>query len=98
MAENMTTRASRRLLFLCLPCFPCFAAAFAADLPSAWRSWRYSRPIESPRADTLNYVTLDREVFSHSENQLADLRIIDDSGQQLPYDIRSEIAPPPEPV
>lgn len=93
----MTTRARRRLLFLSL-LLPAFAAAFAADLPSAWRSWRYSRPIESPRADTLNYVTLDREVFSHSEDQLADLRIIDDSGQQLPYDIRSEIAPAPEPV
>ena len=84
-------------------CFPLLlatlgAAAMAIDLPSAWRPWRYSRPIESPRADTLNYITLDRQVFSHSENQLADLRIIDDSGQQLPYELRSEIAPPPAPV
>ena len=85
----------RRLLFLLvLP----LAAAFAADLPSAWRSWRYSRPIEVPRADMLNYFTLDREVFAHSENRLGDLRVINDSGQQAPYELRSQITPPPEPV
>ena len=74
------------------------AATIAADLPSAWRSWRYSRAIESGRADALNYITLDREVFSHSENQLADLRIIDDLGQELPFEVRSQITPPPQPV
>lgn len=87
---------SRKLLIF-LP-LSALAAAFAADLPSVWRSWRYSRPIEPPRADTLNYITLDREVFSHSENQLEDLRIIDDFGQQLPYELRAQITPPPEPV
>ena len=73
-------------------------AASAADLPSPWRSWRYSRPIQAPHADALNYITLDREAFAHSENQLADLRIIDDSGQQLPYEMRAQITTPPEPV
>jgi hypothetical protein len=74
------------------------ASAASIDLPSAWRSWRYSRAVESPRADTLNYVILDREVFSHSENQLADLRIIDDLGQELPFEVSSQITPPPQPV
>jgi hypothetical protein len=74
------------------------ASAVSTDLPSAWRSWRYSRSIESGRADALNYVILDREVFSHSENQLADLRIIDDLGQELPFEVRSQITPPPQPV
>lgn len=83
-----------KLLLLLLP----LATAFAADFPSAWRSWRYSRPIEAPRSDTLNYLTLDREVFSHSENRLRDLRIIDDSGRELPYDVRTQVTPPPEPV
>ena len=87
---------SRKLLIFLL--LSALAAAFAGDLPSVWRSWRYSRPIEPPRADTLNYITLDREVFSHSENQLEDLRIIDDFGQQLPYELRAQITPPPEPV
>ena len=29
------------------------AAAFAADLPSAWRSWRYSRAIEFAAAHNI---------------------------------------------
>jgi hypothetical protein len=94
----MTRKMNRKLVFFPLLFTTLGAAAIATDLPSAWRSWRYSRAIETPHADTLNYITLDRQVFSHSENQLADLRIIDDSAQQLPYDVRSEITPPPAPV
>ena len=74
------------------------ASALSTDLPSAWRSWRYSRTIESARSDALNYVILDREVFSHSEDQLADLRIIDDLGHEVPFEVRSQITPPPQPV
>lgn len=92
----MTTRISRKLVFFVF-LFLALAAA-ARDLPSAWRSWRYSRPIQAAHEDALDYLTLDREVFSHSENQLRDLRIIDDSGQQLPYEMRAQITPPPEPV
>jgi len=72
------------------------AAALAADLPSAWRSWRYSRAIELPRSDVLNYITVDREVFAHSENRLADLRIIDDLGNEQPYELRSRLVSPPQ--
>jgi len=70
----------------------------STDLPSAWRAWRYSRTIEPGHAGALNFIALDREVFSHSENQLADLRIIDDLGQELPFEVRSQITPSPEPV
>ena len=87
---------SRKLVFFVF-LFLALAAA-ARDLPPAWRAWRYSRPIQAARADALDYLTLDREVFSHSENQLRDLRIIDDAGQQLPYEMRAQITPPPEPV
>jgi hypothetical protein len=88
----MTRRILTLLLLLATP------SAFSADLPSAWRSWRYSRGIESGHAGALNYVTLDRDVFSHSENQLADLRIIDDLDQELPFEVRSQITPPSQPV
>ena len=88
----------RKFPFLLLPLAVLGAAAFAVDLPSAWRSWRYSRAIEPGHADALNYINLDREVFSHSENRLGDLRIIDDFGQELPYEVRSQIAPLPQPV
>ena len=73
-------------------------AALAADLPVAWRSWRYSRAIESTRSGVLNYVTIDREAFAHSENRLADLRIVDDLGNEQPYELRNRLAPPPQPV
>jgi hypothetical protein len=91
----------KRKIFLSLGLLPIAAlgvSLLAADLPSAWRAWRYSRAIEPVRADALNYMTLDREVFSHSENRLADLRIIDDSGREIPYEVRSQITRPPEPV
>jgi len=74
------------------------ATAFAADLPPAWRSWLYSRSIESPHPDVLNYVTIDRRAYAHSENRLADLRVIDDLGNEQPYELRTRLAPPPQPV
>lgn len=86
----------RRLASLLLLLSALAAAAFAADLPSAWHSWRYSRAIESPRPDVLNYVTVDREVFAHSENHLADLRIVDDLGNEQPYELRSRLTTPPQ--
>jgi hypothetical protein len=89
---------TRRILSLLLVVAALAALAFSMDLPSRWRSWHYSRTIEAGSANALNYVILDREVFSHSENQLADLRIIDDLGQELPFDLRSQITPPPQPV
>jgi hypothetical protein len=88
----------RRFLSLLLVLVTLAAGTLAADLPAAWRSWRYSRIIESPRSGILNYVALDREAFAHSENRLADLRVIDDFGNEQPYELRNRIAPPPQPV
>lgn len=89
---------NRRSLSLLAALIVLAAAAAASDLPSAWRSWQYSRVIESPRSGILNYVTLDREAFAHSENFLADLRVIDDLGNEQPYEIRNRLAPPPQAV
>jgi hypothetical protein len=89
---------NRRIFSLVLMVAAFGASDLSADRPSPWRSWRYSRAIQSGRADALNYVILDREVFSHSENQLADLRLIDDLGLELPFEVRSQITPPPQPV
>jgi len=89
---------TRRIVSLLLLSAALAASVLSTDLPSAWRAWRYSRAIQPGRADALNYIALDREVFSHSENQLADLRIIDDLGHELPFEVRSQITPPPEPV
>jgi hypothetical protein len=88
----------RRTFSLLLVLAALAAAPFAADLPSAWRSWRYSRAIDSQHPGVLNYITLDREVFAHSENRLADLRIIDDLGVEQPYELRSRLIAPAPPV
>jgi hypothetical protein len=89
---------TRRMFSLLLAAAALGVTALSTDLPTAWRSWRYSRPIESVRLDALNYVIFDREVFSHSENQLADVRLIDDLGHEHPFEVRSQITPPPQPV
>jgi hypothetical protein len=89
---------TRRIFSFLLVLAALGASVLSTDLPSAWRSWRYSRTIESGHTDALNYITLDRDVFSHSENQLADLRIVDELGQELPFEARAQITPPPEPV
>jgi len=91
---------SRRFLCAVLPLAGAAlgVSLLAADLPGAWRSWRYTRAIEEASGGALNYLTLDRWVFSHSENRLADLRVIDDEGKEIPYAVRSQITRPPEPV
>ena len=70
----------------------------AAELPSGWRTWRYVRTIERTGGETLNCVTLDRAAFSHSANRLADLRVIDDGGREVPYAVRLQVMPAAEPV
>jgi hypothetical protein len=89
---------TRRILFLSFSLAALGATVLAADLPPAWRSWFYSRSIDSPHPDVLNYVTIDREAFAHSENHLADLRVIDDLGNEQPYEVRTRLTPPPQPV
>jgi len=65
--------------------------AFAAELPAAWRSWRYSRAIEgsSPiRAPA--ELPLSWDVFARCEAHCADFRLIDDRGQEVPFELAFE--------
>ena len=65
-----------------------FAAVLgAAPLPSAWINWRYSRPITLPAADTarLAGLPLPQDVYLHATLGLPDIRIIDDTGAEVPY-------------
>ncbi|HXE75646.1 MAG TPA: DUF3999 family protein [Candidatus Xenobia bacterium] len=59
----------------------------AAPLPAQWEHWLYSRPIELPPADQtrLVRVTVPVEIYPHLQPQQADLRVIDDNGQEVPY-------------
>jgi hypothetical protein len=63
------------------------AALAAAPLPSAWKHWRYSRPIEVPSTDSVRLagLVLPQDVYLHAQPALPDLRIIDDTGNEVPY-------------
>ena len=66
-------------------------AAFAADLPPAWRSWHYSRSIPGIPTDMRDPVSirLPWDLFSHSDAHGADIRIIDERGQEVPFFLNS---------
>lgn len=59
----------------------------AAPLPKPWQHWRYSRAINvSPvNATQLVSLVLPEDVYRHAQPSLADLRIIDDTGAEVPY-------------
>lgn len=59
----------------------------ATPLPAAWEHWLYSRSIELPaiQAAQLVSVTVPVEIYGHVQPQQADLRVIDDNGQEVPY-------------
>ena len=65
-------------------------AAFAAGLPSSWRAWRYSRPIPQIAAPGPTEIPLPVDLLSHSANRLADLRLIDDLGREVPYILKTD--------
>lgn len=75
----------QRTLFISLTFVALAAASFAADVPQAWRHWAFSRVIHPQDSSATARVTLPTDVLAHSENHLADLRIIDDQGAEVPY-------------
>jgi hypothetical protein len=81
----------RRILFLSLVFAALAAATLAADLPDAWRSWRYSRAILGIPADTRDPVVLHLpwDLFVHSDVHGADLRVIDEDGREIPFFLSS---------
>jgi hypothetical protein len=59
----------------------------AAPLPKRWQHWRYSRAIDVSQvtATHLASFVLPEDVYPHAQPGLADLRIIDDTGNEVPY-------------
>ncbi|MGA7917370.1 MAG: DUF3999 family protein [Candidatus Acidiferrales bacterium] len=80
-------RDAARLGTLCVTLFAAFAMLAAAPLPSAWKHWRYSRAIEVPPTDGTRLVSIvaPLEIYSRSKPRLADVRVIDDQGVEIPY-------------
>lgn len=82
-----------RLLYFSVAIATLVAAAFATDLPPQWRSWRYSRSIGEPHYGGPAEIVIPADLFVHSENGLADLRLIDERGSEVPYDLYVEKEP-----
>jgi Protein of unknown function (DUF3999) len=62
-------------------------AATAVVWPQAWRTWSYSREIIPPAANErgLTAIVVPEDVYAHSSKLLADIRIVDDAGREVPY-------------
>jgi hypothetical protein len=59
----------------------------AAPLPSAWKHWRYSRVIEVSPTDATRLVSVvaPPDLYTRTDTGLADLRVIDEHGAEIPY-------------
>ena len=66
------------------------ALAGAAPLPKVWQNWKYSRAILAPPASEprLVVVAIPFEVLQHAQGSLADLRVMDGAGSQVPFILR----------
>jgi hypothetical protein len=64
-----------------------FAALADTPLPAAWEHWHYSRAIELAPAgvEQLAGVVAPPDLYTHTDIGLADLRMIDDQGTEVPY-------------
>lgn len=64
----------------------------AADLSEKWRSWRYSRTVEQPSVDDMTpaEIVLPWDVLARSGVDCADLRVIDGTGLEVPYELAAD--------
>jgi len=64
------------------------------SLPAAWANWSEVRHVDAPsiQAARLARFVLPIEVYGNSQVGLADLRIISDTGTQIPYAIDTAVA------
>lgn len=63
----------------------------ASPLPPAWQHWKYFRPIDASPVESARIVSfpLPPEVYARSAPFLADLRVIDATGREVPYFLHS---------
>jgi hypothetical protein len=79
----------------CAVLLAAFAALADTPLPAAWKHWHYSRAIELAPLDATTGTTSGRgrlagvaappDLYAHTATGLADLRVIDDQGAEIPY-------------
>ncbi len=71
--------------------FAAAALTAATSLPVAWHAWRFTRAISGAHPGALNYLPLGPEVAVHTNSLVSDIRILDDSGTETPYVVRTNI-------
>jgi hypothetical protein len=69
-------------LFLVAGVFPLFADS---NVPDAWRPWRYSRAINVEDSSGPVRIDIPFDLYANAETNLADIRIIDETGAETPY-------------
>ncbi len=67
------------------------ASAVGASLSDKWHAWKYSREISSAHAGALNYIAVGPDILAHSAANISDLRILDESGAEAAYVLRTSI-------
>jgi Protein of unknown function (DUF3999) len=69
--------------------------AFSAELPDKWRSWRYSRAVQTSQTDTDGpaEMLLPWEMYVHCQSDCEDVRIVNSSGEEVPYVAAGRQAP-----
>jgi len=52
-----------------------------------WQAWRYSRPLlsQASAGSSLLRVPLSADIYAHAQSNLADLRVIDEAGVEVPF-------------
>jgi hypothetical protein len=80
---------TRRGLWLCSVALLLGAAVFATDLPSQWRAWHFSRMVQGAVAERRipADIHLPWEVFPRCGPGCGDVRLIDDQGQEVPFEL-----------
>ena len=69
--------------------------ALATELPDKWRFWRYWRAVQTSPADTDGpaEVLLPWEMYQHCQLGCADVRIVNSSGEGVPYVVQERRVP-----
>ncbi len=77
----------RRIISAVLITFVIGFFAFSEELPEKWRSWRYSRAVQTSQtdADGPAEVLLPWEMYTHCQPGCEDVRIVNSSGEGVPY-------------
>ena len=82
----------RRPILFAFLLVPCATLLLAANLPRRWRSWRYSRSVESAPSQAPGHseISLPWDLIARCRPNCPDIRLIDDRGQEVPFELLAD--------